>query len=51
MGSRCGHLDPSVIMYLIDVLGLQVTQVRGLLNKKMVYWNYAITTTCVTLSQ
>jgi acetate kinase len=34
MGSRCGDLDPSVVLYLIDVLGLQVAQVSDLLNKK-----------------
>ncbi len=34
MGSRCGDLDPSVVLYLIEVLGLQVAQVTDLLNKK-----------------
>ena len=34
MGSRCGDLDPSVVLYLIEVLGLQVAQVGDLLNKK-----------------
>jgi acetate kinase len=34
MGSRCGDLDPSIVLYLIDVLGLQVEQVRDLLNRK-----------------
>jgi acetate kinase len=34
MGSRCGDIDPSAILYLIDVLGLQTKQVTDLLNKK-----------------
>jgi acetate kinase len=34
MGSRCGDLDPSVVLYLIEVLGLQAAQVSDLLNKK-----------------
>ncbi len=33
MGSRCGDLDPSVVLYLIDVVGLKVSQVKDLLNK------------------
>ncbi len=34
MGTRCGDLDPSVILYLIDELGLTTEQVTELLNKK-----------------
>jgi acetate kinase len=34
MGSRCGDLDPSVVLYFIEVLGLQVGQVSDLLNKQ-----------------
>jgi acetate kinase len=34
MGSRCGDLDPSVVLYLIEVLGLRVGQVSDLLNKE-----------------
>lgn len=34
MGTRCGDLDPSVIMYLIEELGLPTEQVVELLNKK-----------------
>ncbi len=34
MGSRCGDLDPSIVLYLIEVIGLQVEQVRDLLNRK-----------------
>lgn len=34
MGSRCGDLDPAVVLYLIEVLGLHARQVNDLLNKK-----------------
>lgn len=34
MGSRSGDLDPAVVLYLIDGLGLQSSQVTELLNKK-----------------
>lgn len=34
MGTRCGDLDPSVVMYLIEELGLTTEQVTELLNKK-----------------
>lgn len=34
MGSRCGDIDPSVILYLIDVLGLTTEEIAELLNKK-----------------
>ena len=34
MGSRSGDLDPAVVLYLIDTLGLQTAQVSDLLNKK-----------------
>lgn len=34
MGSRCGDIDPSVVLYLVDVLGLSTVQVTELLNKK-----------------
>lgn len=34
MGTRCGDLDPSVILYLIEEHGLQTEQITDLLNKK-----------------
>jgi acetate kinase len=34
MGTRCGDLDPSVIIYLIEELGLPSEQITELLNKK-----------------
>lgn len=34
MGTRCGDLDPSIIIYLIEELGLSSEQVTELLNKK-----------------
>jgi acetate kinase len=34
MGTRCGDLDPSVIIYLIEELGLSSKQITDLLNKK-----------------
>jgi acetate kinase len=34
MGSRCGDLDPSVVLYLIEVLGLQTAQITDLLNRQ-----------------
>lgn len=34
MGTRCGDLDPSVIIYLIEELGLPSEQITDLLNKK-----------------
>ena len=34
MGSRCGDLDPSVVLYLFEKFGLQVDQVKDLLNRK-----------------
>lgn len=34
MGSRCGDLDPSVVLYFLETLGLEVEQVKDLLNKK-----------------
>lgn len=34
MGTRCGDVDPSVIIYLIEELGLTTEQVAELLNKK-----------------
>jgi acetate kinase len=34
MGSRCGDLDPSVVLYLIEVLGLGAEQVSDVLNTK-----------------
>jgi acetate kinase len=33
MGTRSGDLDPAVVIYLIDALGLQTTQLTDLLNK------------------
>lgn len=34
MGTRCGDLDPSIIIYLIEELGLTSEQITDLLNKK-----------------
>lgn len=34
MGTRCGDLDPSVVLYLIEKFRLDVNQTRELLNKK-----------------
>lgn len=34
MGTRCGDLDPSVVIYLVEKFGLQVDQLKDLLNKK-----------------
>lgn len=34
MGTRCGDLDPSVIIYFIEELGLSTNQITELLNKK-----------------
>lgn len=34
MGTRSGDLDPSIVVYLIEELGLQPEQVTDLLNKK-----------------
>lgn len=34
MGTRSGDLDPSVVLYLFEKLGLQMDQMRDLLNKK-----------------
>lgn len=34
MGTRCGDLDPSIIIYLIEELGLPSQQITDLLNKE-----------------
>lgn len=34
MGTRCGDLDPSVMIYLIEELGLSAEQITDLLNRK-----------------
>jgi acetate kinase len=34
MGTRCGDLDPSVVLYLFEKCGLQTDQIKELLNKK-----------------
>lgn len=34
MGTRCGDLDPSVIIYFIEELGLSPEQITDLLNRK-----------------
>lgn len=34
MSTRSGDIDPSIILYLIDVLGLQTKEITDLLNKK-----------------
>ena len=34
MGTRCGDLDPAVVLHLMDRLGMTLDKVRDLLNKK-----------------
>lgn len=34
MGTRCGDIDPSVVLFLMEKFGLQTPQVRELLNEK-----------------
>jgi acetate kinase len=34
MGTRCGDMDPSVVIYLIEELGMTPAQITELLNKK-----------------
>jgi acetate kinase len=34
MGTRCGDLDPSVVLYFFEKLGLKIQDVRELLNRK-----------------
>lgn len=34
MGTRCGDIDPSVLLYLIDELGMNTAEIAYLLNKK-----------------
>lgn len=34
MGTRCGDLDPSIIVYLMEEHGLKIEQIKDLLNKK-----------------
>ena len=34
MGTRSGDLDPSIVLYLLEKLGLQIHQMRDLLNTK-----------------
>jgi len=34
MGTRCGHLDPGVVLYLLAVRGMTVEQVESLLYKE-----------------
>jgi acetate kinase len=34
MGSRCGDLDPAVVLYLMDELGLTTSEVADVLNKR-----------------
>ena len=34
MGTRSGQLDPSVVFFLVEQLGLSLDQVKNLLNKK-----------------
>lgn len=34
MGTRCGDLDPSVVLYLLEKLGLHIDEVKDLLNRK-----------------
>jgi len=34
MGTRCGHIDPSVLIYLMRTKGMNADQIESLLNKK-----------------
>lgn len=34
MGTRCGDLDPSVVLYLFEKFGLQIDEAKDLLNRK-----------------
>jgi acetate kinase len=34
MGTRCGDIDPAVVLYLVEVLGLSLHETDELLNKK-----------------
>jgi len=34
MGTRCGDLDPAIVLHLMDQKGLSLDQVRAILNKK-----------------
>lgn len=34
MGTRCGNIDPGIVLYLIEVLGHTPQQVKHILNKK-----------------
>jgi acetate kinase len=34
MGTRCGDLDPAVVLYLLEMLGLSLQQTNDLLNKQ-----------------
>jgi acetate kinase len=34
MGTRCGDLDPAVVLYLMEMLGLSLQQTNDLLNKQ-----------------
>ncbi len=34
MGTRCGNIDPAIVTYLINDLGMDVKEVNNLLNKK-----------------
>jgi acetate kinase len=34
MGTRCGDLDPAVVLYLMEMLGLSLQETNDLLNKK-----------------
>jgi acetate kinase len=34
MGTRCGNIDPAVVLYLVNELGLSTAEVSDLMNKK-----------------
>ncbi len=34
MGTRCGDMDPAVVLHLLNKLGLSVKEMDSLLNKK-----------------
>lgn len=34
MGTRCGNIDPAIVLYLIDDMGMSTKEVNTLMNKK-----------------
>ena len=38
MGTRCGDMDPAIVLHLMEHKGLTLSQVRNILNKKSGCW-------------